>query len=153
MRTTRLTLVHSDFSPHNILIRNGELILLSPQLIHWGDAAFDAGFALAHFTSKAFAGKAHRHVSKGDELLQAALVFWKEYRAQVRTLTWAKGLEARCVRHTLACLLTNTARHETLEYSSKEVRSRQVAFAIAMVKNPPHTVEALTAQMDMQLGA
>ena len=47
------SLVHGDFSPKNILIYEGKLILLDHEVFHFGDPAFDVGFALTHFLSKA----------------------------------------------------------------------------------------------------
>jgi len=41
--------VHGDFSPKNILVRNHGLVLLDHEVIHWGDPAFDLGFSLTHF--------------------------------------------------------------------------------------------------------
>jgi hypothetical protein len=40
----RTTLVHGDFSPKNILIHRGRLVLLDHEVIHFGDPAFDLGF-------------------------------------------------------------------------------------------------------------
>jgi aminoglycoside phosphotransferase (APT) family kinase protein len=53
VRATQQTLVHGDYSPKNVLVRQNRLILLDFEVIHYGDPAFDVGFALAHFLSKA----------------------------------------------------------------------------------------------------
>src|SRR5262249_18852415 len=45
-RKRHVTLVHGDYSPKNILVHDGRLILLDHEVIHWGDPAFDLGFAL-----------------------------------------------------------------------------------------------------------
>ena len=37
-RSRRLTLVHGDFSPKNVLVYRGRLVLLDHEVIHWGDA-------------------------------------------------------------------------------------------------------------------
>src|SRR5262249_52446091 len=52
-RLHRETLVHGDYSPKNVLIRDGQLVLLDFEVIHWGDPAFDVGFGLTHLLSKA----------------------------------------------------------------------------------------------------
>jgi len=49
----RDSLVHGDFSPKNTLIYRDKLILLDYEVFHFGDPAFDVGFALTHFLSKA----------------------------------------------------------------------------------------------------
>src|SRR6185503_2499871 len=51
--TVQETLVHGDFSPKNVLVREGRLILLDFEVIHFGDPAFDLGFSLTHLLSKA----------------------------------------------------------------------------------------------------
>ena len=53
-RVRRLALVHGDYSPKNVLISKGELILLDFEVIHFGDPAFDIGFSMAHFLAKAY---------------------------------------------------------------------------------------------------
>ena len=46
------TLVLGDFSPKNILVHSGGLILLDFECAHRGDAAFDLGFFLSHLLLK-----------------------------------------------------------------------------------------------------
>jgi len=43
---TRVSLVHGDFSPKNVLIYQDKLVLLDHEVIHFGDPAFDVGFSL-----------------------------------------------------------------------------------------------------------
>jgi len=52
-RAVRESLVHGDYSPKNILIHRGRLVLLDHEVIHWGDPMFDVGFALAHLCNGA----------------------------------------------------------------------------------------------------
>src|SRR5439155_19682009 len=52
-RSRRLCLVHGDYSPKNILAHAWRLVLLDHEVIHYGDPAFDPGFASAHLLSKA----------------------------------------------------------------------------------------------------
>src|ERR1700691_5906743 len=54
-------LVHGDFSPKNALIYQNKLILLDYEVVHVGDPAFDLGFALTHFLSKAHHMPAERY--------------------------------------------------------------------------------------------
>ncbi|MGH7214269.1 MAG: phosphotransferase family protein, partial [Tepidisphaeraceae bacterium] len=73
-RRRRLALVHGDYSPKNVLVHGGRLVLIDHEVIHWGDPAFDVGFALTHLLSKA------RHVtSKRSKLLSGAAFFWENY--------------------------------------------------------------------------
>lgn len=49
----RLTLVHGDFSPKNVLVAGPRLYILDFEVSHIGDASFDLGFLVNHFVLKA----------------------------------------------------------------------------------------------------
>jgi aminoglycoside phosphotransferase (APT) family kinase protein len=52
LQSTRLALVHGDFSPKNILIRNDRIVLLDHEVACFGDPAFDVAFLLNHLFLK-----------------------------------------------------------------------------------------------------
>ncbi len=106
-----VTLVHGDFSPKNVLVHNGTLVLLDYEVIHWGDPAFDVGFALTHLLSKAHHVSAHR-----IDFIQAAQAFWDGYFSQITAAPLRDGLESRACDHTLACLLARVEGRSPLEY-------------------------------------
>lgn len=45
-------LVHGDFSPKNLLVLPGHLILLDHEVVHYGDPRFDLGFFFCHLFLK-----------------------------------------------------------------------------------------------------
>jgi 5-methylthioribose kinase len=135
----RLSLVHGDFSPKNTLIYQDRLILLDYEVVHFGDPAFDLGFALTHFLSKA-----HHLPAQRGQLAEAANLFWRTYFVQVASLQWSE-LEPRAVRHTLACLLARVGGKSPLEYLSASEASRQRDAVLELMKNPPLHVEELIA--------
>ncbi|HXF60261.1 MAG TPA: phosphotransferase [Caldilineaceae bacterium] len=137
-RSRTLTLVHGDYSPKNVLIHQGQLVLLDHEVIHWGDPAFDLGFSLTHLLSKAHHLPAHRQA-----FAAAAKRYWQTYIDQVAPLPWAGDLEAHAVRHTLACLLARVAGRSPLEYLSPEERARQQQAAVALMAAPPVRVNKL----------
>ncbi len=47
------SLVHADFSPKNLLVSAGGLMLVDFETGHYGDPAFDLGFFLSHLVLKA----------------------------------------------------------------------------------------------------
>ena len=69
-----LCLVHGDYSPKNILIQNEKIILLDHEVAHYGDPAFDIGFALTHLLSKA-----SHLVTYREQCLSAAKLFVEQY--------------------------------------------------------------------------
>lgn len=78
----KLTLVHGDFSPKNILV-NGqdETIVLDFEVMHVGNPVFDLGFLLAHLVCKAM--RADNKIEK-DAFRDTAQAFLKAYEAQSR---------------------------------------------------------------------
>ncbi|MDB5302851.1 MAG: hypothetical protein JWM97_400 [Phycisphaerales bacterium] len=137
-RAIRQTLVHGDYSPKNILVHDGRLLLLDHEVIHFGDGAFDLGFSLAHLLSKAH----HLHDHRAA-FAAAATSYWHIYRETIADVPWATDLEARAVAHTLGCLLARCRGRSPLEYLSPESRTRQADAAFAMMQRPPDRVADL----------
>ena len=121
-------LVHGDASPKNVLIHNNRLILLDHEVLHFGDPAFDIGFSLTHFLSKALHLPRHRH-----QFAAAARIFWKDYRAKVRDMPWFDELKARAPKHTLASLLARVCGRSPLEYLGKQERLVQKQVVLEMI--------------------
>ena len=129
-RANRVTLVHGDFSPKNILVRNEGLVLLDHEVIHWGDPAFDVGFSMTHFLSKAHHLSAHR-----EKFVEAAHRLWKSYDDN--------SFEERAVRHTLACVLARVDGRSPLEYLDANERRRQREAALRLMAAPPSGMDEL----------
>jgi 5-methylthioribose kinase len=135
------SLVHGDFSPKNALIYRTKLILLDYEVVYFGDPAFDVGFALTHFLSKA------HHLPKARaRLASSAELFWQVYRKEIARLSWVRELEPRVVRHTLGCLLARVAGKSPLEYLTSEEMSRQRDIVLALIVEPPTNVPDLIAE-------
>lgn len=74
LETSRVCLVHGDFSPKNILIRDDRMVLLDCEVAWFGDPAFDVAFLLNHFFLKAL------HHAPADPGLAALIAaFWARY--------------------------------------------------------------------------
>lgn len=137
-RGRHLTLVHGDYSPKNMLIHSGELVLLDHEVIHWGDPSFDGGFFLAHLLSKA-----HHLIDRRERFLAAAQLWVKSYLLAVRHEPWSAGIESRIVRQTLGCLLARVRGRSQLEYLSPAERDRQAAAVLSLLREPCDTFSAL----------
>ena len=135
------SLVHGDFSPKNTLIYRGKLILLDYEVVHFGDPAFDVGFALTHFLSKA-----HHLAKDRARLATVAEVFWQVYCEEIARLNWAAALEPRVVRHTLGCLLARVSGKSPLDYLTPEETTRQRDTVLALMVKPPSSVPDLIAE-------
>ncbi|MBF68134.1 MAG: hypothetical protein CMQ29_10610 [Gammaproteobacteria bacterium] len=126
-RATRSTLVHGDYSPKNVLVRLGTLVLLDHEVMHYGDPAFDVGFALAHLLGKANHLARHRALFK-----DTAMRFWQCYVA-----TYPASDMRRVVKHALACLLARVVGKSPLEYLTTAEQDRQVSACLGLLPNPP----------------
>jgi 5-methylthioribose kinase len=135
------SLVHGDFSPKNTLVCDDRLILLDYEVVHFGDPAFDVGFALTHFLSKAH----HSPVARA-RLASAAELFWQVYRTEIDHQNWFSDLERRVVRHTLGCLLARVAGKSPLEYLTSEEVKRQRTVVLSMIEDRPTKVPDLITQ-------
>jgi 5-methylthioribose kinase len=135
----RDTIVHGDYSPKNVLVHDGRLILLDHEVIHFGDPGFDLGFSLTHLLSKA-----HHIPAKRSAFAAAAVAYWTRYRDTLGDIPFAADLEPRAVRHTLGCLLARVRGRSPLEYLDAEERTRQAEAVVRLMADPPQTVAALS---------
>jgi 5-methylthioribose kinase len=134
------TLVHGDFSPKNVLVHGERLILLDHEVLHFGDPAFDIGFSLTHFLSKAL------HVrEKRLALIAGAQWYWSRYLDEVSGIPWVAHLDLRAAKHTLACMLARVCGRSPLEYLSDEERLIQRQAASEMIDENFSTVDRVIA--------
>lgn len=142
----RVTLVHGDYSPKNILIYRETLVLLDHEVAHIGDPAFDVGFSMAHLLCKA------NHLPHQRTLFaDAASAHWSHYQAGISTVSWNPGLEERAARHTLGCLLARVAGRSPVDYLTQDARVRQHEVVIAMMQQPPDSLPELIAEFTQRL--
>ena len=140
---TDVSLVHGDFSPKNVLIHGERMVLLDHEVAHFGDPAFDIGFAMAHFLSKAH----HLADLRGRFLAAAHENSGRVIEPGCRYVEF----EVRCVRHSLACLLARVCGRSPLEYLSPEERSRQADATLAIMRSTPLEIPALIERFEKEL--
>jgi aminoglycoside phosphotransferase (APT) family kinase protein len=137
--TRKEGIVHGDFSPKNFLVHAGRLNLLDHEVIHLGDPAFDIGFVMAHFLSKA-----HHFPQYRNKLMTGVRCFLDTLASEVPLQEW----ENRAVAHTLGCLLARVAGRSQLGYLSAEEKQRQREVVIALMQNPPRSLPQAADQFD-----
>ena len=140
-KARRFALVHGDYSPKNVLVRGDHLVLLDHEAANFGEPAFDTGFALTHFLSKAL------HLPEHRERLQAgAHEFWHAYHTGLPAIPELSDVSERAVQHTLGCLLARVAGKSLLEYLTPEERNRQRTIVLRLMEDIPASVEELIDQ-------
>jgi tRNA A-37 threonylcarbamoyl transferase component Bud32 len=138
----RHTVVHGDYSPKNILIKNNKLILLDHEVMHYGDPAFDVGFALTHLLSKG------NHFND-PVFIKYASIFWSSY--MTRFSFPDTSFEERCVRHTLACMLARIYGRSPLEYLTETQRLKQFDITLKLIHEKLTTLPKLFEQFKQNL--
>lgn len=116
----RQALVHADFSPKNLLVWPGGMMMLDFETGHYGDPAFDLGFFLSHLVLKACRA-APRHAA----YLALTGHFWSAYQAVVAARVsppeYAALLE-RAVRNFAACAWARLDGKSRVEYLTEPRR-------------------------------
>jgi 5-methylthioribose kinase len=132
--TTKVCLVHGDFSPKNVLTGDGRIWVIDWEVAHIGDPSFDLAFLLVHLLLKA----THR-MQSAFQYRRLARLFLEEYER-------VAGARVGCrssVRINVGCLLlarVDGKSPATYLTPSDQVRAR--ALATAALNDPPaHVLE------------
>lgn len=136
-RQRRFALTHGDYSPKNVLVCAGKLILLDFEVMHYGDPAFDIGFSMTHFLSKA-----HFLPARRARFFAMARSYWRAYLVDLDAAL-VERMQATAVAHCLACLLARVAGRSPLEYLDARHRSRQGRIALDLMRQDIATIPAL----------
>ena len=130
----KLSLVHGDWSPKNLLICGANVMAVDFEVIHFGDASFDAGFLLNHLMLKSF----HRPELTAA-LESASLGFYQHLETH---LPESHGeFQDFTIRHWAALMLARVDGKSPVEYiSSEEARQNIRQFARQMILHPPKDI-------------
>ena len=140
LAATRIALVHGDYSPKNLLVGPGRVVVLDAETAWYGDPAFDTGFLLNHLFLKAL----HR-APEGDALLALVGEAWRAYAAALGRHADA-GIEARTVRLVLSLMIARVHGKSPVEYLTDPGKRRGLSdFACRHLARPPETVAGLAA--------
>jgi len=144
----RRTLVLGDFSPKNILVHGGGLVLLDFECAHAGDPAFDLGFFLTHLALK----RIHKGLQDpGDGPRYRGLLdaFWQSYLDRVADRLGPRDeLARRVVEHTSACLMARVDGKSPVEYLDARGRDAARRSATDLFAARPETWEGLLETLD-----
>ena len=74
LKTHREAIVHGDFSPKNLMVKDGQIVLLDHEVAWFGDPAFDLAFFLNHLYLKML-----YHYKKTGETQDLTTQIWRSY--------------------------------------------------------------------------
>jgi 5-methylthioribose kinase len=146
------TLVLGDFSPKNILVHSGGLILLDFECAHAGDAAFDLGFFLTHLLLKSIrAASNDRQIA--SRYLGLTPLFWDSYLDRRGLGTAARSeLVRRAIRHVAACSLARVDGKSPVEYLDASEQAVARSFARESLLTEPTTWDDLCMVLENAIG-
>jgi hypothetical protein len=119
-----LCLVHADFSPKNLLVYRGGLMMVDFETGHFGDPAFDLGFFLSHLVLKAF-----YHEPRHEACFALTESFYEAYQlrmAEKLTPVEYSELVARANQNFAGCTLARLDGKSQVEYLDDSRRRDQV---------------------------
>lgn len=151
----RLTLVHADFSPKNLLLAERGLLMVDFETGHYGDPAFDLGFFLAHLMLKAV-----HFYPRHEPYLELTRAFWRGYRAELWPripVAESMALEARGVLNFAGCAWARVDGKSQVDYLTDPVRRAMVRSTCrALLDDPPPTwsgvIERWAAALSAEIG-
>jgi 5-methylthioribose kinase len=133
----RCCLVHGDFSPKNLLVWPGRVMLIDFEVGHFGDPAFDLGFFVTHLVLKSIWSGSRR-----DKYLELATEFWHAYRATLEATINAAilaALESRGIWNLAGCMLARVDGKSPVDYLAEEQRSVVRTISRQWLNAPPET--------------
>lgn len=139
-------LVHGDYSPKNMLVRDGNIYLIDFEVIHWGDPAFDAAFLLNHLFLKAF-----HNPEFAAQYFSAVREFWKALAAGIPGGA-SRGFEALTIRHLGALMLARIDGKSPVEYIHDE-QTKELVRRVAkqILHEPPQALDQVVRLVQMNV--
>ena len=136
--TIKITLVHGDFSPKNIMITGTDKpIVLDFEVMHTGNPVFDLGFVSAHLLCKYL----RTEDSNQRALLRETAIAFKNSYAQTCNILVASSLP----HHVAVIALARVEGVSPVNYLDEAAKARVQSVTKAAIANPDITFEGLFA--------
>jgi len=139
LRRARSVLAHGDFSPKNILVSSGRIVLVDCEVAWYGDAAFDVAFLLCHLFLKAVARPA---AGAWRAMVESA---WSSYCAsRFDSETACDELERDVSGLLLMLILARIDGKSPVEYLNEPQRNQVRKFAASRLQGGPMNLSEIT---------
>ncbi len=135
----RVSLVHGDWSPKNLLISGEQVMAIDFEVVHFGDPAFDSAFLLNHLLLKSLYMPGQRAVFS-----HMAAEFWTAFTTGLPPAT--EWIERATIEHLGCLLLARVDGKSPAEYlTSEELKEQVRRKARELIRNPPATIAGVFA--------
>ena len=118
LEDTRQCLIHGDFSPKNIMVRDEDMVLLDCEVAWYGEPAFDLAFLFNHLLLKAVV-----HPDRVSDFAGLVAAAWESYRSCFTAFD--QTMERRVSRLLLMLMLARVDGKSPVEYIDDE-RDKQM---------------------------
>ncbi|MGI8988894.1 MAG: phosphotransferase family protein [Bryobacteraceae bacterium] len=131
----RVSLVHGDWSPKNLLVAGDRVTVIDFEVIHFGDPSFDAAFLLNHLLLKSL-----YLPERQTAFARLASCFWESFAAGLPPQT--EWMERATIAHLGCLLLARVDGKSPAEYlGTDELKRRVRLIARELIVNPPGTIQ------------
>ncbi len=141
----RRSLVHGDYSPKNLLVWPGHVMLIDFEVGHYGDPAFDLGFFLTHLVLKSI-----RAAPQGERCLALGTLFWNTYRDALAPRIGARELaelEQRALLNLAGCTLARIDGKSPVDYLQPQQQALVRGLAQGWLRQQPQNWQAATIEL------
>jgi len=132
LESPRVSLVHGDWSPKNLLVSGDRVTAIDFEVVHYGDPCFDTGFLLCHLVMKSVHLPVH-----AEAFRRCAEAFWAGLALDYEWL-WP-----RTVGHLAGLLLARVDGKSPAEYLTLDERETVRRVAIGFMARPAGSIEEL----------
>lgn len=129
----RISIVHGDYSPKNLLVGDGRVWVIDWEVVHYGDPSFDAGFLLNHLLLKSIAMP--QHAAALADLSQS---FLQGLSAELPN--GADEVIPAAFEHLPALMLARVHGKSPAEYLDAEMCRRVSALALDFMRRQPKSI-------------
>jgi aminoglycoside phosphotransferase (APT) family kinase protein len=139
IKAARHCLVHGDYSPKNLLLKGGRLVVLDCEVAWFGDPTFDVAFLLNHFFLKSL----HAHSSR-NEFFPLIEIFAETYAGALGPERFAR-VAPHLPRLLLMLLLARIDGKSPVEYLRENETKKNLVreFVRARIPRPPADLATL----------
>lgn len=139
LASTKLALVHGDYSPKNLMVAPGQLIVLDCEVAWFGDPAFDLCFLINHLLLKSL--HLRENANAILDLIPCAILAYQAEVGEDRFLTVSRNSPALL----LCLLLARVDGKSPAEYlAAPEQKDFIRGFVGRHLATPPETLQELT---------